>query len=159
MNQESIAASIVKLTDTSSTLRALLDGMDVMKMRVKPNPALFSPLEDAWHLRDIERGGYLVRIRRILTEDVPVLDDLDGDRLAIERRYNERELAPAIDDFACARAESLTLLKDLPADAWARRAQFANHTINQRALIDMMVEHDHGHLSSIRAIYVTASAA
>lgn len=133
--------------------------MEVGKLRRKPDASLFSPLEDAWHLRDIEREGYLVRIRRILSEDVPVLEDLDGDRMAIERRYNELELAPAVAGFAAARAESLALLKGLPMEIWMRRAHFAERLIDLRTLIEMMVDHDHGHLSSIRGAYVRSIAA
>jgi hypothetical protein len=121
-------------------------------VRTKLAPRLFSPLEDAWHLRDIEREGYLVRIRRMLTEQSPVLEDLDGDQMSIARRYySERELAPAVEDFACARAESISLLKGLPPEDWERPGRFANRTIGLRELIEMMVKHDRGHLTSTRA--------
>jgi hypothetical protein len=70
-------------------------------------------------------------------------------KMAVKQRYNERELSPAIEGFASARAKSISLLRGLPPDAWTRPAQFANRTINLRELIEMMVEHDRGHLSSI----------
>ena len=159
MNQESIAASIFKLANAPILLRDLFKRLDAAKMRVKPNPSLFSPLEDAWHLCDIEREGYLVRIRRILTEELPVLENLDGDRIAIERRYNELELPAAIEGFAAARAASLSLLQGLAAQAWERRAQFENRVIDLKTLIDMMVEHDQGHLLSIQGVFVTSVAA
>jgi hypothetical protein len=159
MIQESITEAIVHLTKAPLRLRALLGGMDAAKMRTRPKPGLFSPLEDAWHLRDIEREGYLVRIRRILSEDMPILEDLDGDQMAIARRYNELDPAEAVAEFASARAESLILLNGLAAQAWARRAYFANRTIDLRTLIKSMVEHDHGHLCRIEGIYVTSVAA
>ncbi len=158
MNDKSIQNSISQLSDTPTLLRELLSAMDPVKMRTKPAPGLFSPLENAWHLRDIEREGYLVRIQRMLTGQSPVLEDLDGDQMAIVRRYNERELAPALEDFACARAESIGLLKGLPPEAWARSAHFASRTMDLRELIEMMVEHDRGHLSSIRDVYVASVA-
>jgi hypothetical protein len=40
-----------------------------------------------------------------------------------------------------------------------RLAHFANRVIDLRTLINMMVEHDHGHLSSISGIYVRSIAA
>lgn len=159
MAHESVVDAIGKLARAPEAIREAFAGMDSEKLRRKPNPSIFSPLEDVWHLRDIESGGYLVRIGRILSENLPVLEDLDGDRMAIERRYNELELAPAIAGFAAARAESLALLKGLPTEAWARQAHFANRFIDLRTLIDMMVEHDHGHLSSIRGVYVRSIAA
>ena len=159
MNDKSIQNSISQLSDTPTLLRELLSAMDPVKMRTKPAPGLFSPLEDAWHLRDIEREGYLVRIQRMLAEQSPVLQDLDGDQMAIVRRYNERELVPALEDFACARAESIGLLKGLPPEAWTRSAHFASRTMDLRELIEMMVEHDRGHLSSIRGVYAASVAA
>ncbi len=44
-----------------------------------PNGA-FSPVEHCWHLADLEREGYAVRIRRLLEEDNPGLPDFDGTR-------------------------------------------------------------------------------
>ena len=159
MADESVVDAIDKLARTPEAVREAFAGMDAGKLRRKPKPSLFSPLEDVWHLRDIEKEGYLVRIGRILSENVPVLEDLDGDRMAIERRYNELELSPAIAGFAAARAESLELLKGLPTEAWMRQAHFANHVIDLRALIGTMVDHDHGHLSSIRGVYAKSIAA
>jgi hypothetical protein len=79
--------------------------------------------------------------------------------MAIVRRYNERELATALEEFACARAQSIRLLKSLPPEAWARPAHFANRTIDLRELIEMMVDHDRGHLSSISGVHVGSVAA
>ena len=159
MAHESVVDAIDRLARAPQAIREAFAGMDTEKIRRKPNLTLFSPLEDVWHLRDIEREGYLVRVGRILSENVPALEDLDGDRMAVERRYNDLELAPAIAGFAVARAESLALLKGLPTEAWMRQAHFANRVIDLRALIDMMLEHDHGHLSSIRGVYVRSIAA
>jgi hypothetical protein len=159
MALESILDAIAELAKSPEAVREAFAGIGAKKLRRKPNSNLFSPLEDLWHLRDIEREGYFVRIARILSEDVPILEDLDGDRMAIERRYNELELAQAMAGFAAARAESLALLKGLPAGAWSRQAHFANRLIDLKMLIAMMVDHDRGHLSSIRGVYVKSIAA
>ncbi len=159
MAHESVLDAIDRLARTPEAVREAFAGMDAGRLRSKPNPSLFSPLEDMWHLRDIEREGYLVRIGRMLSENLPVLEDLDGDRMAVERRYNESELAPAIAGFAVARAESLALLRGLPTEAWMRQARFANRVIDLRTLLDMMVEHDNGHLCSITGVYVKSIAA
>jgi len=63
MSHESIQNLISQLSEMPTLLRELLGGMDPVKLHTKPAPDLFSPLEDAWHLRDIEREGYLVRIQ------------------------------------------------------------------------------------------------
>jgi hypothetical protein len=158
VNQETIDAAVKQLAETPMRLRDLFERMDPAKIRIKPDPTLFSPLEDVWHLHDIEREGYLIRIRRILTEELPVLENIDGDRMAIERRYIELELPAAIDGFAAARAASLALLRELPLQDWMRRAEFENRSIDLGTLIGMMVEHDRGHLLSIQGVFVSSVA-
>jgi hypothetical protein len=74
------------------------------------------------HLRDVEVEGHFPRIRRILAEECPVLVSIDGDRLALERRYIERELEAALDDFAQFREASLGVLGALTDAAWSLRA-------------------------------------
>jgi hypothetical protein len=123
MAQESAADMIDQLARAPEVVREAIGEINVEKLRNKPSASIFSPLEDVWHLRDIEAEGYLVRIRRILSELLPALEDLDGDRTAIERRYNELELEPAIAGFAVARGESVALLRGLPAEAWMRQAR------------------------------------
>ena len=59
-----------------------------------PNGA-FSPVEHCWHLADLEREGYAVRIRRLLEEDNPGLPDFDGARIARERSYTSLSVAEA----------------------------------------------------------------
>jgi hypothetical protein len=159
VNQELIASALSTLAETPVRLRDLFERMDLAKIRIKPNQSLFSPLEDVWHLYDIEREGYVVRIRRILTEESPILENLDGDRMAVERRYNDLEPTTAIAGFVAARAESLRLLQGLPAETWMRRGEFENRAIDLKTLIDMMVEHDRGHLLSIQGVFVTSAAA
>jgi hypothetical protein len=45
----------------------------------------FAPVEQAWHLADLEREGYAIRLRRLLDEVEPELPDFDGARVAAER--------------------------------------------------------------------------
>jgi hypothetical protein len=79
--------------------------------------------------------------------------------MAIERRYNDLELTAAIAGFLAARTESLKLLQGLPAEAWMRRGEFESRIIDLKTLIDMMVEHDRGHLLSLQGVFVKSVAA
>ena len=45
----------------------------------------FSPVEQVWHLADLEREGFGIRIRRLISEPNPRLPDFEGGRLAVER--------------------------------------------------------------------------
>jgi len=87
-----------------------------------PNGA-FSPVEHCWHLADLEREGYAVRIRRLLEEDNPGLPDFDGARIARERSYTSLSLAEGIDAFRDARLRNIEALRTLDAADWTRRGE------------------------------------
>ena len=109
----------------------------------------FSLIEQACHLRDLEREGYLVRVRRILAEDVPALEGFDGAAVARERDYLAQDARLAAHEFAAARAEVLGVLSAAsPADL-AREATFDERRITLRDLVAMMEEHDRGHREEI----------
>jgi hypothetical protein len=140
-----------KLTVSPVRLRALLTSLSESALRLTPPGGGFAPIEDAWHLRDIEAEGYFLRIRRILAEERPVLASIDGERLARERRYLERELGTALDEFAQYREASVELLGPLAEDAWLRTAIFEDRVVSLRDLVTAMAEHDESHLAPLTA--------
>jgi len=140
-----------RLSVSPVRLRALLTNLTESALRAASPTGGFAPIEDAWHLRDIEVEGHFPRIRRILAEDSPVLSSIDGDRLAVERRYLERELGAALDEFAQFREASLGVLGALAEEAWSRRAIFQGRSISLRELVIAMAEHDEAHLSALVA--------
>ena len=81
----------------------------------------FSPVEHCWHLADLEREGYGVRIQLLLREDDPLLQDFDGARVAKERQYRQKGLAEGLDAFAKARRANIAVLWSLDAAQWSRR--------------------------------------
>src|SRR6266853_1399608 len=91
---------------TQSKVQAMPDFLEASFGTVSPLEAAtpgpngaFSPVEHCWHLADLEREGYAVRIRRLLEEDNPGLPDFDGARIARERSYTSLSLAEGIDAF------------------------------------------------------------
>lgn len=142
-----------QLAAASRRLTEGLAGLDEAQLRRKPSAEEFSLLEHVCHLRDIEMDGYAVRIRRLLEEHEPVLADLDGAQLAIERRYNEQKLGLALDDFRRTRLENVRRLETLDAAAFVRRGRFENHgVITLGGLLELMREHDAAHLQEIAAL-------
>ena len=138
-----------RLSVSPVRLRALLAGLTEDALRTAPPVGGFAPIEDAWHLRDLEAEGHLVRLRRILAEEQPSLVSIDGDRLALERGYLARELGRALDEFAQYREESLALLGGLPAQAWSRGAIFEGKPITLLELVSAMADHDETHLAAL----------
>jgi hypothetical protein len=120
----------------------------------------FSIVEHAWHLADLEREGFGVRIRRLLTEDDPALPDFDGARLARERNYAGRPLRAGIDAFAAARAANLAVLRSVPAESWGWAGrQEGVGVVTVRDIPRLMREHDDSHRAEIGALIAGVATA
>ena len=112
----------------------------------------FSPVEHCWHLADLEREGYALRIRRLLAEDEPQLPDFDGARIAAERDYRRRSLAEGLTAFRNARRDNLADLRSVTPPQWSRSG--TQEGVGRITLADiprMMVEHDASHRVEIEA--------
>ncbi len=120
---------------------------------LQPSPGLFSVVEHACHLRDLEEEGYTLRIRRMLREEFPVLDDFDGGAVAARRSYSAQDLAGATRDFAEARSRNLSLLGSLDRRALARTATLGEHgVITVEGLAGLMLAHDGEHRAELEAL-------
>jgi hypothetical protein len=120
-------------------------------VRGGPDEAL-SPVEQCWHLADLEREGFGARIRRLLAEEDPFLPDFDGARLARERDYRTRSLDEGLAAFRAGRAANLALLQSVAPDQWTRAG--TQEGVGPVALCDlpaMMAEHDASHRAEIEA--------
>ena len=112
----------------------------------------FSPVEQVWHLADLEREGFGVRLERLQVENHPHLLDFEGDRIAKERNYRALSLRDGLLAFALARKANLHSLQSLPLEAWARSG--SQEGVGPVSLCDMPVfilQHDHAHIAEIRA--------
>ncbi len=112
----------------------------------------FSIREQACHLRDVEREGFLVRVRRILEEDVPELPGFDGAAVAAARDYNSQDARAAARDFAIARAEVVSILSRATPAQLAREAMIFGKRITLSDLVAMIDEHDRGHREEIESL-------
>jgi hypothetical protein len=116
-----------------------------------PGPeGAFSPVEQCWHLADLESDGFGVRIRRLLSEDRPFLPDFDGARVARERDYAGRSLGEGLWSFRTARESNVALLRSVPEEAWSRAG--VQEGVGEVRLSDiprLMHEHDASHREEI----------
>ena len=118
-----------------------------------PGPdGAFAPVEQCWHLADLEREGYGLRIRRLLAEDAPALPDFDGARIAEERRYRTLSLHEGLRAFAEARRANLAALAAVTDAQWSCAG--TQEGVGPVMLCDvpaMMAEHDATHREEIEA--------
>ena len=153
MKQEELNQLIAVLKSTPEKVSVMAEGVGENNLRKKEFEEEFSILEHVCHLRDIEREGYCERIRKILNEIEPLLEDIDGGRLAVEREYNRQDLSAALKDFAASRRSSIDYLEGIDLSELARRAHFEGAgQITLERLLLMMREHDEEHLATIRRL-------
>lgn len=115
-----------------------------------PNGA-FSPVEQVWHLADLEREGFGLRIQRLQAETNPVLPDFDGARIAQERDYKSLSLLTGLAVFEASRRANISRLRSLPPDAWSRSG--TQEGVGPVSLCDMptfLQQHDQAHVAEIR---------
>ena len=153
LNLGGLGSLLDALARTPSEVSQLVSVVSPEHWRTRPTPEEFSVVENVCHLRDIEVDGYAQRIARILNEATPTLADVDGARLAIERDYNNQELAPALETFRQTRERNIGLLRSLAASDFERKGSLEGvGEIDLLRLISMMNEHDEGHLEDLKRL-------
>jgi hypothetical protein len=128
----------------------LTRGLSEEQLSRKPDPQFFSLRENVLHLRDIDVEGYEKRIRRILSEDSPVLEDVNGGQLARERNYNAQPLEPALAELAMVRAASIGRLCGCQQTDLERTAEMQGAgVLTLRRLLELWMRHDEEHLADM----------
>src|SRR5262249_60695264 len=108
----------------------------------QPVPGLFSVVEHCCHLRDLEEEGYPLRLRRMLRESTPVLEDFDGGAVAAGRAYPTQDLTQAMQAFAEARSRNLLVLAGLEPGAPAPAPRLRGPRIITAAPLPGPMAHD-----------------
>jgi hypothetical protein len=153
MNRRNLETLLLTLESTPALVAKAAAELDHSQIRRVPPGGGFSLLEHVWHLADLEREGYGVRIRRILSEDEPPLSDFEGERIARERCYSKRDLAEGLVEFTAARARNIAKLRAVGNSDWKRRGmQYGVGAVSLEDIPRMMAEHDRGHTNEIAAL-------
>ena len=147
-----LAESIERLDSMPDFLDAALEEAGDERLTLRPAADEFCLREHACHLRDLEREGYLVRLRRLLTEKAPALQGFDGAMIARERNYMDQDARLAAQEFAAARRELVGLLAPLTEEDLGREGTFQGKPACLGDVIAMMVEHDRGHRDEIERL-------
>jgi len=144
------AALRTALARMPEELRSRYAALSAAEARERRAGQAFSPVEQVWHLADLEHEGFGRRIERLLHEVHPMLADFDGDAIAAERDYRRRSLREGLAAFAAARAANLARLAQLTSADWARSG--TQEGVGAVALCDMpvfMSQHDAAHRAEI----------
>jgi hypothetical protein len=132
------------------TLASLLEGIGQEQAQsAKGGDEGWSVVEVVCHLRDAEEFA-LKRNTLMRNQENPDIAPYDQEQLAIERRYADQDLRQVLAAFIRLRLEHISLLENLPGEAWERPGQHReagritifNHTLH-------MVCHDAIHCAQI----------
>jgi hypothetical protein len=151
LRKEALAELVRELEAMPGLLATAFSGLAPGEAALAGPDGAFSPVEHCWHLADLERFGYAVRIARLREELDPHLPDFDGARVAREREYSRLSLAEGIEAFRRARFANLETLRGLETSEWERSG--AQEGVGRIALCDLpslMAEHDRSHRAEIR---------
>ena len=140
------------LNSMAEYLREIFAGLTPEQARTPGPDETFSPVEQVWHLADLEREGFGLRIQRLLSEPEPHLPDFDGARIAAERSYRSLSLEEGLLAFAEARRENIAALPAISSPRWLRSG--TQEGVGSVSLCDIpsfMLQHDSAHKAEIEA--------
>ncbi len=147
--REELLASLISMPEY---LREIFAGLTSEQARTPGPDGAFSPVEHAWHLADLEREGFAVRIVRLLSESEPYLPDFDGTKIAAERNYRSLSLEEGILAFMEARRKNIAALPAIDSPMWSRSG--TQEGVGGVSLCDVpnfMLQHDSAHRAEIEA--------
>jgi len=145
-------AILSRLETAPKALAEATRGLSVEVVRRQPASNKWGILENACHLRDIERI-YAERFTKMAHSERPRFWMIDNERAAEKLRYREADLTSALREWKRLRADTVALLRALPPSVWQRTGLHPKRgelTIEQ--LAEVLIAHDDSHLGRIREL-------
>jgi hypothetical protein len=119
-----------------------------------PITGKWSAREIVHHLADSETAS-AIRLRKLLTEEHPIIQGYDQDEYAVRLRYNERDIAPALEAFHAARANTAQLLERMTDDDWQRAGEHTESgPYSAEDWLNIYAVHAHNHAAQIGRLRV-----
>ena len=126
-----------------------LDNFPREALTARPLPGKWSACEIIHHLADSEMTSAL-RLRKLLTEEHPVIYGYDQETYAERLRYNERDFAPALEAFRAARSTTSQLLSQMSDEDWTREGWHTEHgRYSVETWLRIYAVHAHNHAAQI----------
>ncbi|RPH57345.1 DUF664 domain-containing protein [bacterium] len=140
------------LAETPDALRQAVAGLTPEQEATPERPGKWSVRQVVQHLADSELvGGF--RFRMVIAHDAPELPGYDQDLWAERLRYQESDLATALDEFTMLRNANLRLFRRATPEDLRRVMRHAERGEESLGhLIRLYAGHDLVHLAQIRRI-------
>lgn len=129
-----------------------LNGFPAEGLGAHPIPGKWSAREIVHHLGDSESTSAF-RLRKLLVEDQARIEGYDQDEFATKLRYNERDMAPALEAFRAARESTVQLLKTMSEEDWQRAGTHSESgPYSTENWLTIYANHAHKHAEQIRRL-------
>ena len=118
----------------------------------RPIAGKWTAREIVHHLADSETTS-AIRLRKLLVEDNPLIHGYDQDQFATKLRYNERDMAPALEAFRYARESTMQLIDLMTDDDWKRAGTHTESgAYSTEDWLEIYAKHAHDHAAQIRRL-------
>ena len=152
MTPEERSVLIAKYADGYQEVVSALEEFPTENLGAHPIPGKWSAKEIVHHLADSETTS-AIRLRRLLVEDNPVIQGYDEADYAIKLRYNERDMAPALEAFRSARSTTTQLLALMSEQDWQRAGTHSESgAYTPEHWLKIYAAHAHNHASQIKRL-------
>jgi hypothetical protein len=129
-----------------------LEGFPADKLTDHAIPGKWSACEIVQHLADSEMNS-AIRLRRLLAEDRPVIHAYDQDDYATRLKYNERDMAPALESLRSSRATTAQLLTRMSGEDWKREGWHPESGLySAETWLRIYAAHAHNHAAQIQRL-------
>jgi hypothetical protein len=129
-----------------------LENFPADSLTAHPLPEKWSACEIIHHLADSEMTSAL-RLRKLLTEENPIIYGYDEAFYAKRLNYNERDIAPALEAFRASRSTTVQILKTMSEEDWQRQGWHTESGLySVEKWLRLYAAHAHNHASQIRRL-------
>lgn len=130
-------------------VESALAGFPPAALTAHPFSGKWSAREIVHHLSDSESIS-AQRLRRLISEEHPVIQGYDQDAWAVLLRYNLRDHAPALELFRAVRATTAQLLPGLSEEDWKRPGWHTESGVYTAThWLQIYAAHAHNHAAQI----------
>ncbi len=147
MNAQRLAQTLERFAEI---LPAVVRGVSANDAHWKPTDEAWSILEIVTHLADEDVEDYRNRVEQTLRDPAEPWPPIDPEAWAVDRRYNEGDLAGALKRFVSERRRSVKWLRGITNPDWSK-ARSHPQLVPLRAgdIFAAWVAHDALHLRQI----------
>lgn len=129
-----------------------LEGLTPDQLTPHPLPGKWSACEIVQHLADSEMTA-AIRLRRLLAEERPVIQGYDQDYYATRLKYNERDIAPALESLRSSRTTTTQILSQMAEEDWQREGWHSESGLyTTEDWLKIYAVHAHNHAAQIRRL-------